>query len=180
MNKDEFKEELKKLNFEEDYIDEVSQYVDNAKDIESLCEKIKFLNKVGVQNEGIENIICENPLFLTTSIDTVKTSVNFFKNIKIDNLATVLEVSSEVLSTSDKIMGENFKLLKVLMSEKELLNILKLDAEIITFNTDYLEKRLEFFVKNGLKDKVKEIIINSIESFEDEEDEIDLEYLKSL
>ena len=56
--------------------------------------------------------------------------------------------------------------------------MLKIDSEILSFNTDYLEKRLEFFIKNGLKGVIKEIILKYIEVFEDEEDKIDLEELK--
>jgi hypothetical protein len=56
--------------------------------------------------------------------------------------------------------------------------VLSIDGEILTYNTNYLEKRLEFFIKNGLKDKIKEIILNEFEAFEDEEDEIDIENLK--
>ena len=76
-------------------------------------------------------------------------------------------------------MSENYKLLKILMSERDLNNLLKIDCEILTFNTDYFEKRLEFFIKNDLKDQIKDIILNDIEAFEDEEDEIDLDDLKS-
>ena len=102
------------------------------------------------------------------------------KNIKLENIANVLEINSELLSTSDQIMSENYKLLKILMPEKEVLNMLKIDSEILSFNTNYLEKRLEFFIKNGLKDKIKNIILNRIEAFEDAEDEIDLEELKNM
>ena len=45
---------------------------------------------------------------------------------------------------------------------------------------DYLEKRFEFFIKNGLKDKIKTIILNKIEAFEDDEEDIDLEELKGM
>lgn len=124
-------------------------------------------------------IITENPLFLTTTLETVKNNVNFLKNIKLENISKILEINPELLSTSDKTMSENYKLLKILMAEKDLINMLKIDCEILTFNTDYFEKRLEFFIKNDLKDYVKDIILNDIEAFEDEEDEIDLESLKS-
>ena len=66
------------------------------------------------------------------------------------------------------------------MPEKEVLNMLKIDSEILSFNTDYLEKRFEFFIKNGLKDKIKTIILNKIEAFEDDEEDIDLEELKGM
>jgi hypothetical protein len=178
MKKEDFKKYLKEINFSEELVEEISSYVDNEKDIEVLCDKIKFLNKNGVSNTGIELIISENPLFLTTSLETVKASVNFLKNIKLENVEKVVEINSELLSVSDKTMSENYKLLKILMTEKELLNMLKIDAEILSFNTDYLEKRLEYFIKNGLKDKIKDIILNYFEAFEDEEDEIDLETLK--
>lgn len=124
-------------------------------------------------------VISENPLFLTTTLETVKNNVNFLKNINLENISRTLEINPELLSTSDKTMSENYKLLKILMSEKELANMLKIDCEILTFNTDYFEKRLEFFIKNDLKDNIKDIILNDIEAFEDEEEEIDLEDLKA-
>lgn len=123
-------------------------------------------------------IINENPLFLTTTLETVKNNINFLKNINIENIPRTLEINPELLSTQDKTMSENYKLLKILLSEKDLTNILKVDCEILTFNTDYFEKRLEFFIKNDLKDCVKDIILNDIESFEDEEEQIDIDDLK--
>lgn len=180
MKKDELKKLLENLKYDESNINDILELVDNEKDVESLYNKIEFLNKNGVSQEGIDIILSDNPLFLTTDLDTVKRSVNFLKNIKLENIANILEINSELLSTSDQVMSENYKLLKILMSEKEILNMLKIDSEILSFNTNYLEKRLEFFIKNGLKDKIKNIILNRIEAFEDEEDEIDLEELKLL
>lgn len=180
MKKDKLKGFLEELKYDENSINDILELVDNEKDIESLYNKIEFLNKNGVNQEGIDIILSDNPLFLTTDIDTVKRSVNFLKNIKLENIANVLEINSELLSTSDQIMSENYKLLKILMPEKEVLNMLKIDSEILSFNTNYLEKRLEFFIKNGLKDKIKNIILNRMEAFEDEEDEIDLEELKNM
>lgn len=179
MKKEELKKYFEELNYDESLQDEMLAYVDNEKDIESLYEKIKFLTKTGVPQEGIEMIINENPLFFTTTLETVKNNINFLKNIKLENIARTLEINPELLSTSDKTMSENYKLLKILMSEKELANMLKIDCEILTFNTDYFEKRLEFFIKNDLKDSIKDIILNDIEAFEDEEDEIDLDELKA-
>lgn len=179
MKKEELKKYFDELNYSENIQREILESVETEKDIESLYEKIKFLNKNGVPAEGIEMIFNENPLFITTSLETVKNNVNFLKNINLENIPRTLEINPELLSTSDKTMSENYKLLKILMSEKELANMLKIDCEILTFNTDYFEKRLEFLIKNGLKDAIKSIILNDIEAFEDEEDEIDLEELKS-
>ncbi len=178
--KDKLKNFLQELKYNENSINDILELVDNEKDIESLYSKIEFLDKNGVNQEGIDIILSDNPLFLTTDIDTVKRSVNFLKNIKLENIANVLEINSELLSTSDKVMSENYKLLKILMPEKEVLNMLKIDSEILSFNTNYLEERLEFFIKNGLKDKIKNIILNRIDAFEEEENEIDLEELKNM
>lgn len=181
MKKEEFKKKVKEnFKYDENFVDEISSYVDNESDIQVFYNKIEFLDKQGVGQDGLDTILSENPLFLTSTLDTVKNSVNFLKNIKVENLSQILEINSELLSTSDKVMSENFKLLKVLMLEKDVLNVLKIDSEILSFNTDYLEKRLEFLVKNGLKDYVKEIILNRFEVFEDEEEEISVEELKEI
>ena len=179
MKKEELKKYFDELNYSENIQREILESVETEKDIESLYEKIKFLNKNGVPAEGIEMIFNENPLFITTSLETVKNNVNFLKNINLENIPRTLEINPELLSTSDKTMSENYKLLKILMSEKELANMLKIDCEILPFNTDYFEKRLEFLIKNGFKDNIKDIILNDIEAFEDEEDEIELEELKT-
>ena len=109
MKKEELKKYFEELNYDESLQGEILANVDNEKDIESLYEKIKFLNKVGIPAEGIDMIITENPLFLTTTLDTVKNNVNFLKNIKIENIARTLEINPEILSTSDKTMSENYK-----------------------------------------------------------------------
>lgn len=179
MKKENLKEYLENLKYEEGFIEELISYVDTESDIKSLYDKIEFLTNLGIKKEGLDMIISENPLFLTTPLETVKNSVNFLKNIKLDNISKIIEINSELLSVSDKIMSENYKLLKILIPEKELINMLKIDSEILSFNTDYLEKRLEFFIKNGLKDNIQKIILNRFDVFEDEEDEIDIEELKS-
>ena len=176
------KEELEKYLIKEmfDSYEDILQYVDDEKDIESLANKIEFLKKNGLENDDIELVLAENPLFLTTTLENVKRSINFLKSIGLNNLNQVINMNPELLSVSDSTMSDNYKLLKLLISEKELINMLKIDGEILSFNTDYLGKRLEFFVRNGLKDNIKSIILNSIESFEDEENEINIENLKNL
>ena len=94
MKKDKLKSFLEELKYDENSINEILELVDNEKDIESLYNKIEFLNKNGVNQEGIDIILSDNPLFLTTDIDTVKRSVNFLKNIKLENIANVLEINS--------------------------------------------------------------------------------------
>lgn len=48
MKKEELKKYFEELNYDEYFQNEMLDYVDNEKDIESLYEKIKFLTKVGM------------------------------------------------------------------------------------------------------------------------------------
>ena len=178
MKKEELKKILVELSYSEELQSEILETVETEKDIESLYSKINFLNKTGVPAEGIEMIFQENPLFLTTTLETVKNNVNFLKNINLENIPRTLEINPELISTTGTIMSDNYKLLKILMSERDLASMLKINCEILTFNTDYFEKRLEFLIKNGLKDAIKNIILNDIEVFEDDEEDINLEEIK--
>ena len=53
------------------------------------------------------------------------------------------------------------------------------DLEKIQDKAENIKEKGESLIKNGLKDAIKSIILNDIEAFEDEEDEIYLEELKS-
>ena len=81
MKKEELKKFLEELKYEESSIGDILELVDNESDIKSLYEKMDFLTKIGVTPEGIDIILSDNPLFLTTDLETVKRSVNFLKNI---------------------------------------------------------------------------------------------------
>ena len=61
MKKEELKKYFDELNYSENIQREILESVETEKDIESLYEKIKFLNKNGVPAEGIEMIFNENP-----------------------------------------------------------------------------------------------------------------------
>ena len=68
MKKEDLKRYFEELNYQEGLKQEILDSVETEKDIESLYEKIKFLNKTGVPAEGIEMIFNENPLFITTTL----------------------------------------------------------------------------------------------------------------
>ena len=62
------------------------------------------------------------------------------------------------------------------MLPEETVNVILRDRiEILTYNTDYLSKRLAYLVENGLKDKIETIILSRIEIFDLEDDEIEFE-----
>lgn len=180
MEKEKLEEYLKSIKFDEMAIEEVIAYVETEKDVEALFKKIEVLHNNKVMNEVIEIILEENPLFLTTDLETVKLSVNFFKSIGFDNLSEIYDLGPELVSTSDKRLSENYKLLKIVLDEKELKKLINNNSEVLSYNTDYLGKRLEFFVKNGLKDKMFKVLTYDSEILDLEDDEIDLEALKNL
>ena len=47
MKKEELKKYFEELNYDENFQSEIIESVETEKDIESLYEKIKFLNKIG-------------------------------------------------------------------------------------------------------------------------------------
>ena len=55
MKKEEFKKYFEELNYSEYFQEELLESVETEKDIESLYEKIKFLNKVGVPRRRYRN-----------------------------------------------------------------------------------------------------------------------------
>ena len=53
-------------------------------------------------------------------------------------------------------------------------------AELLTYKPKFLSEKLSYLIENGLKDKLVKILIEEIEIFDLDNDEIDLEYLKKM
>ena len=65
--------------------------------------------------------------------------------------------------------------------DEEILKVLLLDrGELLTYKPKYLSEKLSFLIENGLKEKIVKILIEEIEIFDEENENIDLEYLKKL
>ena len=180
-NKDKLKEYLLSLKFKEEDIDEILDNLENEIDQKDLHEKIKFLISLKLDIRVIRILIEENPLFMTTNLEDIKQIVELLKSLKLDEyISDILEMNPELLSTSKDKIITNINLLKVLIpEEKKFFEILKERIEIFTYNTDYLEKRLEFFIKHGFKEHIYKIILRYMELFDEEEEDINIEELKS-
>ena len=53
-------------------------------------------------------------------------------------------------------------------------------GELLTFKPKYLSEKLCYLIENGLKDKLVKILIEEIEIFDLDNDEIDLDYLSKI
>ena len=82
-----------------------------------------------------------------------------------------------------KISGSEMELRHLLLSVESIKSQTDRDWVLVMIN-DFSDDKRVFetldAIQNDLKDKVKNIILNNIEAFENEEDEIDLEALKKL
>ena len=76
-------------------------------------------------------------------------------------------------------LERNYNLLKLVIPDEESLKIVIQDrGELLTYKPDYLSDKFTFFVSEGLKDNILKIIIDNVEVFDLDNDEIDLEELK--
>ena len=65
------------------------------------------------------------------------------------------------------------------MPDNESLKIVIEDrGELLTYKPDYLSDKFTFFVSEGLKESILKIIIDNVEVFDLDNDEIDIEELK--
>ncbi len=174
------KEYLKVLEFEENDIQEILQLVSSEIDIKSLHEKLKFLVSKGLDKTSLKIIIDENLLFLTSNIKTIEKNMEILeKYLSQNEILMSLGLTPELITLQEENLQSNINMLKIIFgSDDEVKEIIINYGEILLYNTKYLEKRFEYFIKNGLKDQIKNYIIEDIELFDLEEDEIDLEDLK--
>lgn len=176
---EELKEFLKKTGFNTEEIEDISELVDNEIDIKELEKKIVYLRSLNCDSRIIRIIIEENILFLTTELEEMEKVINFIKEKGLEEyIDNILEVNPDILSVSVDTLRRNENLLKMMIPENKFFILLRDRIEILTYNSDYLADRLAFFVKNGLKDKINQIILTQIELFDLEENEIEIEKLK--
>ena len=173
---------LQKVGFGNEEIEIIMEYAVNDIDKDVLHEKIKYLISLGLDPRHIRIIIEEDITFVTEEISLIVRNGEFLKSIlDKDSLMDALEVTPELLTVKEGNLEENLKLLKIVVHDIEILKVLILDrGELLTYKPNYLSEKLSFLVENGLKDKLVKILIEEVEIFDLDNDEIDLEYLKNL
>lgn len=175
----EYRDYMNSLNVDGNYAEYLLGQVSTETDIQNLITKIEMIEAEGVDIDTVIEGLAENPLFpveepsvIAKNIETLKQYV-YFKD-----LGLAIESTPEYLTMQEDYLEQNIKMIKLVVSPEIFDILLKAHGEIFTYNTPYLVSRLEFFVKNGLKDKIEQFILEDIELFDLDEEEIDLNDLK--
>ncbi len=179
MNSD-IKQYLNKIGFSSDDIDSILEYTTNEIDRNVLHEKIKYLISLGLNATQIRIIIEEDLTFITEELELIKDNVEVLKKyLNEDEIKNALEVTPELLTMKKGELQQNIRLLNIVIENEEYLKIIIQDrGEILTYKPDYLSDKFSFLINNGLKDKILDILIQNIEIFDLENEEINLKKLK--
>lgn len=175
-------EYLKKIGFGEEEISFIMEYAVNEIDKNVLHEKIKYLIKLGLDPRRIRIVIEEDMTFVTEEISLIVKNGEVLKAyLKDAEILDAIEVTPELLTVKEGYIEENIKLLKIIIPDDEILKMLLLDrGELLTYKPKYLSEKLSYLIENGLKDKIVKILIEEVEIFDLDNDEIDLDYLKKI
>lgn len=173
-------EYLKKIGFDEEEIEEILEYANSEIDRKVLHEKVKYLISLGLEARQIRIVLEEDLLFMTEDIEIIKENGAFLVTIlDEEEIKNTIETTPEILTVKKEDLERNYNLLKLVIPDEESLKIVIQDrGELLTYKPDYLSDKFTFFVSEGLKDNILKIIIDNVEVFDLDNDEIDLEELK--
>ncbi len=173
-------EYLKKIGFDKEETEYIMQYANNEIDKKALHEKVKYLISLGLDARQIRIVIEEDITFVTTELRLIMENGTVLKDyLNEDEIKNALEVTPELLTMKKGELEQNIRLLTILIPDKEVQKIIIQDrGEILTYKPDYLSDKFSFFVENGLKENILKIIIENVEIFDLENDEIDINELK--
>jgi hypothetical protein len=143
-------------------------------------EKVKYLISLGLEARQIRIILEEDLLFITEDFNIIQVNgASLSKLLNEDELKNTLETTPELLTMKNEDLERNINLLKLVVPDEESLKVVIEDrGELLTYKPDYLSDKFTFFVSEGLKDNILKIIIDNVEVFDLDNDEIDLEELK--
>ena len=173
-------EYLKKIGFNKEETEYIMQYGKNDIDKKALHEKIKYLISLGLDARQIRIVIEEDITFVTTELKLIMENGIILKDyLNEDEMKNALEVTPELLTIKKGDLEQNIRLLTILIPDEEIQKIIIQDrGEILTYKPDYLSNKFSFFIENGLKENILKIIIENVEIFDLENDEINIDELK--
>ncbi len=173
-------EYLKKIGFDKEETEYIMQYANNEIDKKALHEKIKYLISLGLDARQIRIVIEEDITFVTTELKLIMENGIILKDyLNEDEMKNALEVTPELLTIKKGDLEQNIRLLTILIPDEEIQKIIIQDrGEILTYKPDYLSNKFSFFIENGLKENILKIIIENVEIFDLENDEINIDELK--
>ena len=171
---------LKRIGFEDEEIEEILEYANSDIDRSVLHEKVKYLISLGLEARQIRIILEEDLLFITEDFKIIQTNgAVLSKLLDQEELKNTLETTPELLTVKPEDLERNINLLKLVIPDNESLKIVIEDrGELLTYKPDYLSDKFTFFVSEGLKESILKIIIDNVEVFDLDNDEIDIEELK--
>lgn len=174
----EFKKYMIDLNVDDSLVQFIIDMLEGETDYQSIIVKFEILHHEGIDINAIQEELMENPFFVICDPKVVETNLEVLKKyVEPEEISKVIEMNVDYLTIEENHFEQNIKMLKVILPEASFNLLLKGHGEILTFNSDYLEKRLEFFIKNGFKDRLEEFIIGRIDLFDMDEDEINFDEL---
>ena len=173
-------EYLKKIGFNKEETEYIMQYGKNDIDKKALHEKIKYLISLGLDARQIRIVIEEDMTFVTTELKLIMENGTILKDyLKEKEIKNTLEVTPELLTMKKGELEQNIRLLNLMIPNQTEQKIIMQDrGEILTYKPDYLSNKFSFFVEKGLKDNILKLIIENVEVFDLENDEINIEELK--
>lgn len=173
-------EYLRKIGFDEEEVNSILEYASNEIDRKVLHEKIKYLISLGLEARQIRIVIEEDITFVTEELELIISNGDILKKyLDSEELKNALEVTPELLSMKKGELEQNIRLLNLVVENKEAQKIILQDrGEILTYKPDYLSDKFSFFINNGLKENILKIIIENVEIFDLDNNEINLEELK--
>ena len=188
-------EYLKKIGFDAEEIEEILEYANSEIDRKVLHEKVKYLISLGLEARQIRIVLEEDLLFMTEDIEmikengasslispwiyTVENGAFLVTILDEEEIKNTIETTPEILTVKKEDLERNYNLLKLVIPDEESLKIVIQDrGELLTYKPDYLSDKFTFFVSEGLKENILKIIIDNVEVFDLDNDEIDLEELK--
>ena len=171
----EFKKYMIDLNIDNNLTEYILSALEGEKDFQSIIVKFEILSNEGIDINSIQDELIENPFFITCEPKEMENNIDTLKKyLKQNEVKNAIEMNPEYLTVHGNSLEQNIKMLKIILPEDKFNMLLKGNGELFTFNSNYLEKRLEFFIKNGFKDRLEEFIIERLDLFDMDEDEIDL------
>ena len=171
---------LEKIGLEKEDIDTILEYTSSEIDRKSLHEKIKYLILLGLNAREIRIVIEEDLIFITEELQLIKENGTVLQEyLNEEEIKIAIETTPELLTIRKGELKQNIGLLNLIISNKDVLNIIIQDrGEILTYKPDYLSDKFSFLIKNGLKENILKILIENIEIFDLDNDEINIDELK--
>lgn len=164
---------LKKIGFSDYEIENLMSQIQNQIDVKVLHEKIKYLISVGLDARQIRIILEENPLFITEDVENVvKNMCVLLEYIPKNSIPECLEITPEIITLDEGNLKKDIELLEKYVNKNELKLLLIDRGEIFTFIPKFLKERIEYIKNINKNISIFDLIINNIEIFELEEDEI--------